>query len=268
MNKFGKTPAEVIGELHPLFKGLLFVSAARSDDENRAVLNHILVERQDLEYRIVATDGKRLHVHEFDPGMFDDDIEHLEPGLYEVIAKSSKFIVLAANDELNITAFPVWRKILPNQKLKHHDTINAKTISRIGIVTGTLLAADFTIEALGFGNGRKKDDNCEVEYAADPKGGPFMIKHDLGTAILMPMRMPDDSEEAPEDDDAATPEFERFAESFKVESASADFLASMRKAVGPGGSVEITTPGTGKGVKITQDKVVPINGKENPADER
>ena len=61
MNKFGKTPADVIGELHPLFKGLMFVAAARSDDETRHVLNHVLVEREGIGVVDVAVvrDGRR-----------------------------------------------------------------------------------------------------------------------------------------------------------------------------------------------------------------
>lgn len=265
MNKFGKTPAEVIGEYHPLFKSLLWVAAARSTDDTRFVINHIHVERDGLDYKIVATDGKRMHVATFDPGMFDDDIEKIDIGDYEVIAKSAKFIVIAANDEAG--NYPSWRQVLPSQVLRHQDNVCARTISKLGITTGTLLATDFVTDACGFDCGFKKDASVSIEFAAHPNGGGFLIKHELGTAVVMPMRMHEDVENPPKDDAEATPHIPGLEPAGKVaETQEAPAEQAVKKAVRKmqsdlkkhGATVTITNPQTGKGVEIAADKITPI----------
>lgn len=243
MNKYGKTPAEVIGEFHPLFRSLIWVAAARSDDEARPILNYILVQRAGLEYKIVATDGKRIHVATFDPGMFDEDIEPIEIGLYEVIAKSPKFIVISADDSLDHNKYPDWRKVVPPLNLKHSDTIESRTIAKLGIATGQLLATDFAIEAVGFGHGFKKDSTVSIEFAASQDGGAFVIKHELGTAAVMPMRLVHDAESPPKDDAEATPEIPGLSEPLQE-------LAATLQA---GESMEISVDGT-KIVEIKSTK--------------
>lgn len=205
MNKFSKFPADVICELHPLFKGLMWVAAARSSDETRIVLNSVLVERKGLECVIVATDGRRLHQHTFDPGMFDDDIQMIEPGLYEVITKTTKLIVIAPS-EIDASQYPNWRKIVPEFTPKMTDNLNARTISKIAIRTGVLLATDFVTEAIGFGHGRKKDDMANITYGTpDPKGA-FVIEHDLGKAVVMPLRIESDESSEAKSEVDATPD--------------------------------------------------------------
>lgn len=264
MNKYGKTPAEVIGEYHPLFKALLWTAAARSTDEERLVLNHIHVERDGLVYKIIATDGKRLHVATFDPGMFDDDIQGIEIGNYEVIAKSAKFIVIAANDDhMN---YPDWRKVMPNQMLRHEASVCARTISKLGIITGTLLATDFVNDACGFGCGFKKDASVAIEYAAHPDGGGFLIKHELGTAVVMPMRMHEDVDSPPKDDAEATPIIPGLEpagtvaepEKRPVTQAVEKAVRKMQKGLKAGVSISIIDPNTGKGAVIASDKITPI----------
>lgn len=189
MNKF-KFQADVIGELHPLFKGLQWVCAARSTDDGRFVLNLINVERDGLLVKIVATDGKRLHVHTFDPGMFDDDIQMIEPGLYEVIAKSGKLVVIAEPE--SVVSYPNWRQVMPDHQTTESDIVTASSIGKIGIRTGVLLAVDFTLDAIGFKHGRGKDESVNITYGPGPnKGGAFLIEHDLGTAVVMPLKMED-----------------------------------------------------------------------------
>lgn len=267
MNRFGKTAADVIGELHPLFRGLLFAAAARSDDEARPALTHISIEREGLEYRIVGTDGKRMHIHEFDPGLFDSDIEHLDPGLYEVIAKSAKFIVVALNEEA--PKFPDWRRMLPGNEFEMHvDSMCARTTSKMAIVTKELLATDFAAEAIGFGCGRKKDDTAIIEYGSTGEGQPFLIKHDLGKALVMPMRFDHNEGEEPKTDADATPELDGFEVPPQPTGRVAKFVKSMQDTLGPGGSMELVNPSTGKGVKIAAGKVTPIHGKETPKDEQ
>lgn len=189
MNKF-KFQADVIGELHPLFKGLQWVCAARSTDDERPVLNLINVEREGLMVKIVATDGKRLHVHTFDPGMFDDDIAMIQPGLYEVVAKTAKLIVVAEPED--IYSYPNWKGVLPDHKTNERDVVTASSIGKIGIRTGVLLATDFTLDAIGFKHGRGKDESVAISYGhGGNKTGAFLIEHDLGTAVVMPLKMED-----------------------------------------------------------------------------
>jgi hypothetical protein len=231
MNKFGITPAEVVGESHPLFRGMLFVSAARSNDDTRPALAHIKIERDNLSYRMIATDGKRLHVSEMDPGMFDDDIQPLLTGLYEVIAKSAKYIVIARNDEEDIK-YPQWQHLMNERDPEHHDIITSRSIARLGIRTGQLLATDFAIEACGLGHGFKKDADVAIEYSPCPNGGGFLITHELGKAIVMPLRMHD--AETAKDDIEATPTMPGFEPADKP--AQTPPLAGMEKMLSEAGA--------------------------------
>jgi len=245
MNKFSKFSADVICELHPLFKGLLWVSSARSNDETRYILQMIHVEREGMLYHIVATDGRRLHVHTFDPGMFDDDIATIEAGMYEVIAKTGKLIVIAPPSDPIGTKYPNWRAIVPDESPKFEDAIGSSTVGKMGIRTGVLLAVDFARDAIGFGKGRGKDDTALVKYgpSGDSKGA-FIIEHDLGKAYVMPVRMSEDDEdeEAPKDDTEATPQLTGLDASPAVEKAVKDFVKRTQKGMKVGESVTISMP--------------------------
>jgi len=211
MNQFGKFPADVICALHPLFRGLTWVAAALSNDDTRGAICCIHIEQTGLTWNLVATDGKRMHIHEFDPGMFSDDIDLLPAGLYEVVAKTAKHIVVVQNTDFS--TYPDWRAIVPSHTPTFEHTLNTKTLSRIGIATGILLAIDFTADACAFGCGRKKGDSALITYGPGPdKTGPFLITHELGKAILMPMKMADDDEKTttPKDDVEATPHIPGF----------------------------------------------------------
>ena len=258
MNKFDITKSLAIGEFHPLFRSMTWVASARSDDENRLALTYIHVEREGLDYHIVATDGKRMHVSTFDPGMFDDDFESIEAGSYELVNKSTKFICVAVVEDA--PKFPNWRMLMPAEGARSTmaERVCARTISTICIQTGVLLATDFLIEAIGYGNGFKKDSYVNVEFAADPMGhGPFLISHELGRAVVMPMSMrnQDASAEPPKDDAEATPEIPSISAHFDIKPAG-DPVANLAKMLAPGESVEITAGG--KGVRIEH------GGKKTP----
>jgi hypothetical protein len=200
MNSFKTTDALAIPKMHPLFKGLLFAAAARSDDETRYTLTHILVEREDLIARIVATDGRRLHIHEYDAGMFDSDIcdDLLDAGLYEVIAKTKGTVVIAAAEDRELK-FPDWRRIVPDYEPEHSAMVTDQTVGIFSAKTGVLLAVDFVRQACGFGCGG--DKNAHVTYGSEDKKGAFVIEHELGKAYVMPVRW--DNGEA-EDEKTAT----------------------------------------------------------------
>lgn len=211
MDKFGKFPADVICELHPLFKGLTWVSAALSKDETRGAICCIHIEQDGLNWILVATDGKRMHIHEFDPGMFSDDIDLLPPGLYELVARTAKHIVVVQNHDYS--TYPNWRAIVPSHTPAFEHTLTTKTLSRIGIATGVLLATDYLSDACGFGCGRKKADSALITYGPGPdKTGAFLIQHEYGKAILMPMKMEDEETDTttPKDDVEATPHIPGF----------------------------------------------------------
>lgn len=200
MNKFSKFQAEVICELHPLFKGLMWVASARSTDETRLVINSVKVERDELVCKIIATDGRRLHVHTFDPGMFDDDIQMIEPGLYEVITKTSKLIVIAESECGQ--KYPDWRKVIPEYGTSKSLNVNSRTLAKIGIRSGVLLANDFASDAVGFGHGRKKDEEVLVRYGFVGVADAVVIEHDLGMAVVMPLRQGDEEESSDSKSDA------------------------------------------------------------------
>lgn len=211
-----KFAAEVVTEHHPLFKGLVWVAAARSTDETRRILTFVKIEKREDIWYIVATDGRRMHVHEYDPGLFDEDIDAPEPGLYEVVAKTAKLIVISEIDE---EGYPDWRAIFDPPEPEHWRNLNVETLSRIGIDTGVLLAHKFAADALGFGCGRKKTEMVDVAYA--PTGledrGPFYFQHDLGQAIVMPLRQSED-----EDDEEGGDERDQTAEIEGLEEGEGD----------------------------------------------
>lgn len=253
MNKFGITQSLAIGEFHPLFRSILWVSAARSDDETRLALTYVHVEREGLDYHIVATDGKRMHVSTFDPGMFDEDFESIEAGSYEVVAKSTKFIVVSVAEDA--PKFPNWRALMPTtgERPMLSERVCSRTISALCIRTGVLLATDFLIEAIGYGNGFKKDCYVSVDFAKDPEGnGPFLIRHELGRAVVMPMSMRDNSAAEPTKDDAeATPEIPSITAHFDIK-PTGDPVSNLAKCLGPVESIEITAGG--EGVRIEHGK--------------
>jgi hypothetical protein len=203
MRNITKFDAEVITDLHPLFRSLLWVATARSKDDERHILQHVHIERDALNYYIVATDGKRMHVGTFDPGMFDTDISAIEPGEYEVVSKAAKKIVLAAADDAG--TYPKWKSLLPDGLPVARDIVTRASISRLGIRSGVVLATDFVLEACGFGCGFGKDESVSVEFASESPGGPFLISHELGKAIVMPLRMDDDSATTEEEATAEIP---------------------------------------------------------------
>ncbi len=256
MNKFSKFPADVICELHPLFKGLLWVSAARSNDETRAVLANVLVERDGMTCHLVATDGRRLHHHEFDAGLFDTDIDMIEPGQYEVITKTAKLIVIAPCAESY--NYPNWRLVVPDHVPQYSASVNSQTISRLGIATGVLLAADFVNDAIGFKHGMGKDSTVAIEFGSAGPREAFVITHELGKAIVMPLRMDDATPQEEQKSDtemtAPLPGMERSPLPDDKPKSPADgaMNALLKTVVKGGGAMTITTGG--KSATITAEQ--------------
>jgi hypothetical protein len=205
-----KYEAEVITALHPLFRGLQWVSVARSTDDTRFALQHVHIEKDGKQTHIVATDGKRIHIHTYDPGLLDGDITPIEDGDYEIITKAAKLIVIApaTDDDLN---YPNWRALLPDTSTSfYEDVVTRASVGRIGIRSGVLLATDFACDACGFGCGFGKDESVSIRFSGTAPGEAMTIKHDLGRAIVMPMRLSDavtkGTDAEPPSDTDATPE--------------------------------------------------------------
>lgn len=107
-----------------------------------------------------------------------------------MIAKSGKLVVIAEPESDH--NYPNWRQVVPDHLTTESDLVTSATIGKIGIRTGVLLATDFMLDAIGFKHGRGKDESVSITYGPGPvKTGAFLIEHDLGTAVIMPLRMED-----------------------------------------------------------------------------
>ncbi len=198
--------ADVVTALHPLFKTIIWAAQARSTDDTRHALMHLHIEREGMVHKIVATDGKRLHVGTYDPGLLDGDIEDLVPGDYEVIAKTPKLIVLKRDTEGDVN-FPDWRTILPRDgRPRLPLALTRANVALIGVKTNRLLATDYAHQACGFGCGFGKDEWVPAKVSEDGPNAVVCISHELGEAYIMPMRV--DGAEDVESEADATPELD------------------------------------------------------------
>lgn len=190
IDKYGKTPAIILGKLHPLFQGLSWVSLATSDDETRSVLMAIRIVREGTKTTATATDGRRLHVHEFDAGMFDTDISEqmIESGLYMVATRSKSMIVLYDHD-MEADKYPNVSAVVPTHDLRKEDTVNYQTVSKICMRSGGLFAHDFLAEACAC---KVIGESSDVEYWHGNPTERIKISHSLGYAVVMPLRFETD----------------------------------------------------------------------------
>lgn len=191
MNTNQITDAVVIPKGYIAFPNIAFICGAISKDEERYVLNHIEVTRSGLKTTFAATDGRRLHIAQLDPGLFDDDIDTLDPGLYLLISRSSKFIVLKKSDEQH--TYPDWRKLMEGYEIGDNlaevcDVADSGKIGEVMIRTARLLDTGYLAEAMGYGTSRKLGDTAFLNFEARPDNGPVIIAHDHGTALVMPLR--------------------------------------------------------------------------------
>jgi len=211
MNKYAINETLTMGDMHPLYRGITWVAAARGTDETRQILQYINVRRIGGEYKIAATDGKRLHLHAYDPGMIDTDFDELLTGNYEVVGKSSKHITLMRVDEQG-SSFPEYDLLIPSYGHFHEDVFTIQTTSKLGIRTGILLATDFAQAACGFNCGFKKTETVAIRYQG-LANHPFIIKHEIGMAIVMPMKISDEDTtdvNTSQDESSMTPAFPQF----------------------------------------------------------
>ena len=250
MNAYQITDAVVIPKGYIAFSNIAFICGAISDDETRYVLNHIEVSRDGLKTTFAATDGRRLHIAQLDPGLFNDDIDTLDAGLYLLISRSAKFIVLKKSDENH--TYPNWRSLLPGYEIGDNlaeicEVGDSGKIGEVMIRTEKLLDIEYLAEAMGYGTSRKKSESIHLNFEARPGTGAVLISHDHGTALVMPLRRKE-VEEGKED--AATYETTP--------------IAAFANILNPGDSVEVSVDGEkviglkkGKDGKLELDRQEP-----------
>jgi hypothetical protein len=191
MNAYQLTDAVVIPKGYIAFSSIAFICGAISDDEARYILHHIEVTRDGLKTTFAATDGRRLHIAELNPGLFDDDIDSLDAGLYLLISRSAKFIVLKKSNE--VRTYPNWRSLLEGYDIGDNlaeicEVGDAGKIGEVMIRTEKLLDTAYLAEAMGYGTSRKKSESVHLNFETRPGTGAVLISHDHGTALVMPLR--------------------------------------------------------------------------------
>lgn len=158
-----------IHKTHCDFYGVLFVAAALSKDPNKPNLGLINSTGRMIE----ATDGHRAHRFNLS--------EEIPAGLYEVVSKSKKEIVLVENKEG--LQFPDINRVIPlNPELstlpvsKYFERIYCEVIR--ALPSGYAIQIDFFKDALS-GN--------PTEFSAGGGKGPVYFKGENSVAIIMPM---------------------------------------------------------------------------------
>lgn len=123
----------------------------------------------------------------YDAGLFESDIDELLPGNYEIVSRSSRFLVLCVPDEL--VSYPNWRQVLPaNMEASISLNVTARTTASICLAARQLMATDYLVDACGFGTVHKKTDSAEIYYAIPKAGEAVLIENGIGKAVVMPMR--------------------------------------------------------------------------------
>lgn len=168
-----------IDRYHPAFKHLRFVAVAVSSDETRMGMNYLKVEKN----KIIATDGRRLHMVEIDPPV--------EPGLYEVIKNNTRDIVIARDDNPK-TEYPNYDRVIPTdsaiysctfdgiRNLKRKPRDFAKVSQMMYLFPEPTTFNLKYVEDIGFGPWR-------VEWRGASKGLVFRTTERM--ALIMPMQI-------------------------------------------------------------------------------
>ena len=190
------TDAIVISKEYIAFPQINFVSAALCTDSERFILSNLIVQKKGKITSYSATDGHRLHTAVLDPGLFEDDLDQLDPGLYNLIAKNNKYIVLKKSDD-RITDYPEIEKILNGYEigdpLSHSTHIeDPGKIGEIMIRTNRLMDTTYLTQAIGYGSCHKNSESISISFSQPEEDHtPIIIAHTHGTALVMPIRRPE-----------------------------------------------------------------------------
>lgn len=176
----------IVVEKHlEVFPLLRWVSLATSTDETRAVLMAISVEQEseahDVHY--IATNGRFLFKSKLAPGF-----DNLEPGRYLVLASNRSRMILERDE--NPDRFPNWRHAFPDklEKVEECD-VYERASAKICLITGQLFQTDYLLMACGLTiPGSPDTRSVKIKYDDAAKTSPILIEHELGEALVMPMR--------------------------------------------------------------------------------
>ena len=165
-----------------------FVIRARSDDETRPFLCVLHVERAKTGTRLVATDGRRLHVAQIK--------QRIDPGEYEVVETKQSIILRGPLPDLQ---FPNWKRVVPEAS-EERTVID---LSTSGICKNPAKTANFSIEYARLVketgevlNIKFIEDLPKAEwhvYAQNEKNRSVMLKNGLEGdevfAVIMPLNI-------------------------------------------------------------------------------
>lgn len=159
-----KYEAYILQKTDKGFKALGFVlKARRMDDSMRAALKLLHVDEN-----IVCTDGVRLHYAPNETGLPEGD--------YEIRKANTKEVVLFKNEG---ETYPNYKHIILGKERNHSLNAKAKTLQyMLGKANGPLLQPLLIEDALPLPGVVEWDDELT----------PVSITHDLGKAVIMPVR--------------------------------------------------------------------------------
>ena len=157
-----------------------WVMRAVSTDSTRRILNYLYVDGK----KLVATDGRRLHVSH------DIFATENESGLYRIL-KRGPVIWLDKQQMKDTGTYPKYRRVIPTAGS------HTEIVSRSGAgndfmfrmamaahnVSGAVFCMDYIADAIP--SGYKGD----VKVVGTNKLSALVIHHDLGLAVLMPVRV-------------------------------------------------------------------------------
>ena len=157
-------------KVSPEFKYISFVALAVSKDPTR----HNITVIKSFGGRIVATDGNRLHQYKTDL---------LPEGDYKVIKKTKSEVTLVMQDADEAGPFPNIHRVIPEML----DGVDLDSASSHGAYAQIIRAMainhinyDYLKDALSTGD--------QMQFQAGDGFSPVLLKSDIITAVIMPMR--------------------------------------------------------------------------------
>jgi len=162
-----------------LLASIQWVARARGDDTTRMILTYLHVNKTG---DIVATDGRRLHKATV-------KTDKLEPGLYRVLKTGAVVWLDKMPDDTG--KYPDYDIVIP-KTTDIEETVNCSDTSNV--LFSSCVAAN---KASGGGvyNAAYIDDAIpagmtwgDIKFQGIDKLSPLVVIHDIGTAVIMPMR--------------------------------------------------------------------------------
>lgn len=135
------------------------------------------------EKEMVCTDGHRLHKADM---AFSDDVQ---PGLYRLVSKTRKLVVLELSDE-PVSSYPDYKRVIPEIPAgTDADAVHLTGCKVEKAYTATVrrMADNFTLNYKYFTEAISETD--EVFITRKDHGGPVVFRGVETLAVVMPMRM-------------------------------------------------------------------------------